>query len=342
MECVLAVDGGNTKTIALVATLEGRIVGSGRAGCSDIYNARAPGKTSLEAALSSIEIAVTDALRAAQIEPRDLTASVFGMAGADWPEDFVDLQVAMKARGLGRTILILNDALGVLHAGTTSNVGVSIVCGTGAATGARGPDGRVWHSSFWQLTTKGSVQLAKKMLKAVYLADLGIGPQTTLTAHVLNYFNRSNVEEVLHYWTGREYEATRAYEKEMGGLTPFLLDEAEMGDAVARRIVVAHGLDLGDLAIVAARRVGIEGTAFPVVLAGGVLRHPSPLLAYTIIQRVRTTSPDAQLVRSRFEPVIGLVFTALELAGVTINELLVARLAPTIPDAALFETRPIR
>ena len=34
---VVGVDGGNTKTIALVATIDGTVVGAGRAGCADIY-----------------------------------------------------------------------------------------------------------------------------------------------------------------------------------------------------------------------------------------------------------------------------------------------------------------
>lgn len=40
MQCVLAVDEGNTNTIALVAALDGTILGAGR-GCGDIYNADA-------------------------------------------------------------------------------------------------------------------------------------------------------------------------------------------------------------------------------------------------------------------------------------------------------------
>src|SRR2546426_11971918 len=39
MHYVLGVDGGNTKTIALVASLDGAILGAGRGGCGDIYNA---------------------------------------------------------------------------------------------------------------------------------------------------------------------------------------------------------------------------------------------------------------------------------------------------------------
>ncbi len=340
MQCVLAVDGGNTKTIALVAALDGTILGTGRAGCGDIYNADHNRAVAIKVALGNIEKAVMTALQAAHVAPTDLLASAFGLAGADWPEDFVVLHDAMSARGFGRSILIQNDALGVLHAGTTRNIGVSLVCGTGAATGARGPDGSVWHSSFWQVSAEGGIQLAEKMLKAVFCADMGIAPATTLTARVLEYFGRDTVEDVLHYLTERE-QTVRRFDS-IGGLTPMLLDEAEAGDDVARNIVQEHGQALGRIGQVAARRVGIEGTAFPLVLAGGVLRNPSSLLADAITEQMRTTSPEVQPIRSRFEPLIGVLFSALEEAGVTIDDILLERLIPTIPDAELFESLPLR
>ncbi len=121
-------------------------------------------------------------------------------------------------------------------------------------------------------------------------------------------------------------------------LTPILLDEAQAGDRVAMRIVQEHGWALGDYALAAARRVGIEGTAFTLVFAGGVFRHPSSLLADAIIERVRTTSPAVQPTRCRFEPIIGVLFTALEAAGGAVNDALLEKLIPTIPDTTLFST----
>jgi N-acetylglucosamine kinase-like BadF-type ATPase len=336
MQCVLAVDGGNTKTIALVAALDGTILGAGRGGCGDIYNAT-PGTQwpdSAAAAIANIENAVTSALQAAQVEASDLVTAVFNMAGLDWPEDFALLQAAMQERGFGRTISIQNDALGVLHAGSSDNTGVSVVCGTGGATGARGPDGRIWHSSCWQNQVQGSTQLAQKALDAVYRSQLGIDPPTTLTPRVLAFFHLHTVEEVLHLLTGRLAHSS----PNIGYLAPALLDEAQVGDAAARQIVEEHGNALGNYALVAARFVGIEGTAFRLVLAGGVLRHPSPLLADAIIARVRTTSPDVQPTRYRFEPIIGVLFTALEAAEVAINDVLLNNLIPTIPAPTLFAT----
>lgn len=336
MQCVLAVDGGNSKTIALVAALDGTILGAGRGGCGDIYNAGAgtDGPDSAAAAIANIEYAVQSALQAAQVKASDLVIGVFSMAGADWPEDFAYLQAEMEARGFGRIIHIQNDALGVLHAGSSDATGVSVVCGTGAGTGARGPDGRTWHSSTWQDQVQGSAQLGQKTLHAVYRSELGIEPLTTLTPRVLDFYQLNTVEEVLHLFTSRVKKIPGRVDQ----LTPILLDEAQAGDSVAKRVVQEHGRALGDYALAAARRVGIEGTAFTLVLAGGVFRHPSSLLADTIIERVRTTSPEVRPTRCRFEPIIGVLFTALEAAGGSVNDALLEKLIPTIPASTLFST----
>jgi N-acetylglucosamine kinase-like BadF-type ATPase len=336
MQCVLAVDGGNTKTIALVAALDGTILGAGRGGCSDIYNAR-PGTSwpdSAAAAIANVEFAVESAMQAAQINATDLVVGVFNMAGADWPEDFVLLQNAMEARGYGGMILVQNDALGVLHAGSSDNTGVSVVCGTGSATGARGPDGRIWHASRWQDQVQGSVGMVQDALDALYRSELGIDPPTTLKARFLDFFQLNTVEEILHLFTHR----TERPHINIGYLTPLLLDEAQAGDSVARQVVIEHGTWLGKYALAAARLVGIEGTPFTLVLAGGVFRHPSTLLADAIIAQVRATSPEVRPTRYRYEPIIGVLFTALEAAEIAIDETILDNLIPTIPGPSLFAT----
>ena len=91
---LLGVDGGNTKTVAIVATGDGTIVGAGRAGRSDIYNT--PDE---EAALDEICHAVIQALSEASATATDLAAGVFSMAGADWPEDVDFLTRGLIRRG---------------------------------------------------------------------------------------------------------------------------------------------------------------------------------------------------------------------------------------------------
>lgn len=325
---VLGVDAGNSKTIALLSRLDGTIVGAGRAGCGDIY-----GAASAEDALAAVDAAIRCALRRAGAAPDQLSAAAFSMAGADWPEDVAYLHAALQERGYGHTVTVVNDAIGALRAGSPDGTGVVIACGTGAAIAARAPDGRTWHNSHWQ-EPQGAEHLGYKTLRAVYRVELGIEPPTTLTARVLATYALPDVAAVLHRFTAREGSPPR----DVGRLARVLLDEAAGGDPTARRIVVEHGAGLGDYALVAARRAGIDGTPFMLVLSGGVFRHPSRLLAEAIVARVHTTSPQARPVESRFEPAAGALFLALEAAGLSIDEPLLQRLMPTIPPPALFAT----
>ncbi|MDP9316571.1 MAG: hypothetical protein M3R24_37910 [Chloroflexota bacterium] len=326
MEYILGVDGGTTKTVALVALPDGTIVGAGRAGGSNIYCQH------LQVAFGNVERAVLAALNPVGARPADLATAAYSMSGADWPEDFDFIRNEVLSRGLGRRIVVVNDAVGGLRAGSPDGSGVAVICGTGAAVAARTQDGRVWHTGFWQ-EAGGADQLGTKMLRAVYRAELEIDPPTGLTERVLRFFGLTRVEDVLHLLTAHVGTSTN-----VGALARVLLDEAYRGDPTARRIAEEHGSALGDYAVAAARRVGIEGEKFPLILAGGVFRHACGILMDSLVERVRATSSGAWAVRSRYEPVVGALLLSLEEVGVKIDEPLLGRIAVTLPEHDLFVT----
>src|SRR5260221_657893 len=122
MTHVLGLDAGNTKTVALLARLDGVIVGAGRAGCGDIYGAGSP-----EAALVQIDAALAGALKQAGdgLDLTRLAAACGSMAGADWPEDIELIRCELAARGPTRNPSVYNDALGTLRAGTPARIGTA-------------------------------------------------------------------------------------------------------------------------------------------------------------------------------------------------------------------------
>ncbi len=327
MDYVLGVDGGTTKTVALVALPDGTIVGAARAGGSNIYSQQP------QVVFANVERAVLAALAPVGARPADLAMATYSMSGADWPEDFDFIRDELIGRGLGRRLVVVNDAVGGLRAGSPNGSGVAVICGTGAAVAARSHDGHVWHTSFWQ-EPGGAEELGAKMLRAVYRAELAIEPPTGLRQRVLDYFGVTEVEELLHMFTTR----VGTPPTNVGALARVLLYEAESGDQTARRIAEEHGAALGDYAVAAARRVGIVGEKFPLVLAGGVFRHACGTLVDSLVERVRATAPDTWAVHSRYEPVIGALLLALEETGVAIDEPLLTRLALTLPDNELFVT----
>ena len=323
---VLGIDGGASKTVAIVADLTGRVLGAGRAGNADIYQT--------PTAEAHVAAAIAQALTAAAAKADDVISLTLSLVGADWPEDFAHWQAALAGLGIGASTrsVIVNDAVGALWAGAPTGPAVSVVIGTGCAIGARGPDGRMWHSSFWQ-RTQGGGELATRALDAVYLAALKLGPATTLTQAALLRFGARDVEDLLHGFTGRN-PPPRA---PVATFAPAVLDAAAAGDAVATALAVAQGEAIAAYARVAAAKVGITAQA-RLVLAGGICRHPARLMPGCVVAGLAKMVPDLQVVGNVPEPVAGAVLMALSGVGMPIGDDVRARLQASLPVDAFFKT----
>jgi N-acetylglucosamine kinase-like BadF-type ATPase len=316
-QLLLGVDGGNTKTHALVTDVAGTVLGTGHGGMADIHNAASP-----ELALAEIVAACEAALGASAATAADLAAAGFSLAGADYPEDFELLSRGLRGRlGLEQDPVIVNDAAGALRSGTEDSVGVAAVLGTYCAVAGRNVDGAFFHFGFWPDST-GAFMLGSEGLAAIWRHMIELGPATSLLDRALERWQCSDVDELLYAFT------------RVGGLPPSepgrfadaVLDEAETGDEVAREIVETAGRRLGDYAHVCARRTGQLGSTFPLVLCGGVLRHPSPLLRAAIHERI----PEATPIYPDVEPVVGALLLAADRVGARPDRALLRSASDTV------------
>lgn len=329
---LLGVDGGNTKTVAVVAAADGTILGGARIlRTSDIYAVQP------DVAVAIHHEVADAALASAGLDPDALSVSAaFSLAGADWPEDIALLEHRLRPRWPGATIV--NDAIGALRAAVPKGPGVVVVCGTGAATGARGPDGRTWHTSFWQ-EPQGGHELGVLALRAIYRADLGIDRPTLLTERVLAATGEPSVESLLHHASGREI----ADRRDPAALAWIVLEAADAGDEAATAIVIQQGVELGRTALAAARRVGIEPTdRFGLALTGGVLRHPGTGLRDAIVRTVLDAAPRVELLGPPPEPAAGALLLAFDAAGIAVGGALLDRIRLGLESVDLFDTHPAR
>jgi len=325
---LVGVDGGNSKTIALVAGLDGTVIGSARVdGCADIY-AIDPSR-----ALGVIRATLEAALRSAPLHPTAILAAAFSLAGADWPDDIALYRELIGAAWPGLNAIVVNDAIGALRIAIPDGPGVVVVSGVGTGTAARGSNGRVWHSSHWQ-QPQGARQLGEQALAAVVRTELGIDPQTGLTARILAESKASSVEVLLHRFTSRVDRA------DVAALAPTLLDLAETGDPTAARLVQDHGAAIGVWAAAAARQVGIQDMPFPFALTGGLFRHRGRILSTAIEQSIHVAAPGARIVKSAGEPAAGALLLAFDAAGVRVAPSTLERLAATVPLLTLFTGDP--
>jgi N-acetylglucosamine kinase-like BadF-type ATPase len=301
----LAVDGGNTKTLAVVADESGRVVGFGRGGCSDIYNAATPA-----AAIDEIVRTVVAALAGAGVPAHAVSSAAFSLAGADWPEDFALFEEELTARiGLPATPLVVNDSIGALRAGSDDWTGIAVVAGTYNAIGARHPDGRVFHLGFWP-DGAGGREIARDGLRAVYRAGIGMGPDTALTGLALELYGAADAIGLLHAFTRRG----GLDQAEQDRFAAVVIDAADEGDPIARAIVDGKARILGVQARATAEQLDLALDGTRVVLAGGVFSHRSERLAHGVMAEL----PGAVPVRKAPPPVAGALLLALDRAGITV------------------------
>lgn len=318
----LGIDGGNRKTLAVVADARGKIVGHGRSGNGDIYGAESPAD-----AVDAVLASVTMALTAAGVTAADLRAGAFRLAGVDWPEDekfWVD-QLTRRLPNLAR-FSVANDGFATIRCGEPSGVGIAIVVGTGPAIAGRGPSGREWSIGFWPQEPLGATGLGDAALKAVFRSAAGLQPPTILTERLLAFFGQDDVEGLLHFFTARDRSPDAHRQRAM--VAPEVTSAAGEGDAVARQIVTRQADRLADYGWVAARRVGFDAEAdvVPVVLAGSVLGEETSLLATALQAALRDRLPKARAQVARLTPVAGAVIDALAESGIDITSQVVDEL----------------
>ena len=327
---VLGVDGGGSKTHAVIATLGGSVLGAAVRGPSNWE------EIGLPRAADTLDRVVSEALDAAGV-PRDgLSASVFGLAGVDWDSDQDRVGNVLTRMRLSGLRLITNDSFVALRAGLTGRAGVVVVAGTGTVVAGRDADGktfRTWGLGPYFGDFGAGSDISEKALQAVAEAYLGKGPATALTELLCAHERVGTVPELL--------EKVSREQDDLPYIAHELMDAAKEGDQVARSIVEHAGRELGANANLVAGRLGFAGSDYELVLAGGLFRSATRILVDSLLAVVRTLSPDVHPIRLIKPPVVGAVLLAFELAGGPVEDS-ASDLIFTGLDASLLASPPRR
>lgn len=161
---ILGVDGGNTKTDYFLFDLDGNFI--------DFYRDKTCSHEALSDSFVGTKRVMGDAvsliLKRNNITSKDITASVFGLAGCDIPYQKEKLEEVVKSLGFENFIVCNDSFLGIK---AISQVGVCSVCGTGTVAGGIGLDGKALQvggiGSICGDEAGGS-WLARRAIKATY------------------------------------------------------------------------------------------------------------------------------------------------------------------------------
>jgi len=297
MTVVLGVDGGGTKTHAVLADETGRVLGAGSSGPSNWE------MVGLRGAGDAIGDALDRALAESGVERGAIEAATFGLAGVDWPSDVPRVESALEALNMRMPQQVVNDSFIALRAGTREPWGAVVIAGTGTVAAGRNREGDSFRTLGLgrNLGDVGSASdVSEEAMRAVALAYVGRGRETSLSEQLCGLTGTETVAQMLEEWS-------RGGEQQMNA-APLVLSCAQAGDQVAQAIVEWAGNELGSAVGAVVRRLEMEDEPYELVLAGGLFRGKSELLEETISRCV----PSAHLVRLRSEPVVGAVLMALD------------------------------
>ena len=325
---VLAVDGGASKTDVWLVAADGSVLGTARGGGSNHQFC------GLEGAMDALGSAIEAALGAAGIEPRTRPAAATGaycLAGVDLPVDKERLGQAIGARGWSGTVLLHNDTMAVLRAGSRTGWGVGVVCGSGLNCAGLGPDGSIERfPSLAELSgdfTPGGSWLGVRALGLALRAGDGRGGPTVLSELVPAHFGLPDPEAVL----SAVYTGTLDYGR-LFELARVCLDAASDGDAAAAGAAGLLADEVVAMANAIIGRLGVAGDEVEVVLGGGVFDSAYAAFTDRVESGVLAVAPNARFRRLEGPPVLGAALLGLDALGAADG--CGSRLRSTAPAAA--------
>lgn len=307
MQLYLGIDGGGTRTRAILVDSSGRIFGEGEAGPSNYNN------VGLDAAGRALRAAAESAwARAGQ--PFAPAASAFlGLAGIKASVDIARLTSLAESVALAPAgqIIVANDLHNALAGGLAGRPGIALIAGTGTNCLGRDASGATFMCGGWGWLLDdvgGGIGLALAGLRAATRAADGRAPATGLLPAALAFFGLTEANELLERLYVRSCPPD-----ELASFSTVVIREAAAGDATALAVLQVGASALAELVAGATRQ--LDFPAGPeVVLLGGCARSGAPYQPL-IEAAIRSALPAARLVEPNGTPLHGAARNALRAAG---------------------------
>jgi len=302
---VIGIDGGGSKTHAIVADEQGRTIAETVGPGSAVK----PGQA--EDSANVIAEVVRDALASCEMTHVLPRAICVGVAGAGREAQREELWQALVNREIATEIVIHSDFSIALDDAFGDGPGILLISGTGSVAFGRSPTGTTARCGGWGPVCgdEGSgAWIGRRALSVVTASSDGREPETGLTGAILTAAQLNETSDLVE-WASSATPATLAT------LAPVVMSVAESGDLRANALVTLAVEELVlHIRALARQLFGDERAAVGVALSGGMLQRGSALRK-RLEHRLKSSVPGAQV---RTEPVIaarGAVRAALRSVG---------------------------
>jgi glucosamine kinase len=298
---VIGVDGGGTKTRAVLANERGDQLAETTGAGSAVHP--------LDVARSATVIAevVREVIQKANIGDTQAKVLCVGVAGVGREPERSALRDALARENLADDVLVEPDFAVALDDAFGDGTGVLLVSGTGSAAFGRGPTGATARAGGWGINVgdEGSgAWIGRRALSVVAAASDGREPETALTGAILTALELQQSQQLIPW-------AASASPAMLATLAPVVITVAAGGDQRANSILSLAVEELALHVLALARRLFMdERASVPVALSGGLLTKGSALRK-RLEHRLKSAVPGAHVHTSEIDAARGAVRAAL-------------------------------
>ena len=300
---VVGVDGGGTKTAAVILDSNQRVIGEGRAGPSN------PMRVGIATAAAAVREAIDSACVMAKVRREDLLAAEIGLAGAGRRELRERMREALSTLGIA-DIEVVTDADIALYGATDGAPGIVVIAGTGSiccGVNARGK--RICAGGWGPIAGDegGGAWIARRALRGVAHASDGRGPKTLLTGLACTYFRVSSADDLV-----TAIYAPSSTNERLAGFGKDVIEAAKQKDPVAQSIIDEAGTELSHAAITVIKNLNLERERFQIAHVGGVFEASGDLILDRMRKEVQKVAPLAFFQPPHFSPAVAAARMARE------------------------------
>lgn len=313
MQFVVGIDGGGTKTAAVITDHQGQIVGYGESGPSTF------GGVPLAVTRANIADAIDKAARRSNLPNNAFSAAFIGLGNVVSEKDratvkavALDLKLANSAQ-----IGVDHDIRVALAGGLAGRPGMVMIAGTGVSCYGVNSVGAAWRAGGWGplIDDEGSSYwLGIQAMHAAAAAYDGRGQSTLLSQLVSERLALTAMDDLMN----RLY-ATEMTRTEIASLARLVFQAAAAEDNISTELIRRGCQAMAECALAVARKIGLDEGTSELAITGG-MTHAGEALLSPFRKAIHECLPGCHVKEAELIPAIGAALLALELAGEKINE----------------------
>jgi N-acetylglucosamine kinase-like BadF-type ATPase len=317
---VLGIDGGGTKTQALIADEEGHVSGWGRGGPSNYDDVGA------EKAQAGIAEAVRMARQQAALPEAPFDSVFLGMAGVVSDKDRAVIHAIARQLNLAadQNIDIDHDCRIALAGGLSGRPGIVLIAGTGSSCYGQNGAGESWLAGGWGhlISDEGSSYWLGIQAMRCAVASYDGRLHSILKDLVQDQFQLRELRDLM-----RRIYVIGMSRSEVASLAPLVITAARQGDTVALDLLRQGACDLAQMVGTVVDKLHFTGQNCELALVGGLFNAGDIVLSPLHVA-IQNRLPDCRIVFPELPPASGAALLALKNLGISLSSIQAANLRP--------------